>query len=203
MTGTRIKPWWVVAAFLSGLALAMWAEELILNWRDNRLEFSAPRVHFLTGKPLERLHKAAQVPFDFQITLWAGNRNREFIRIPQRFVISYDLWDETYQVVKTLGGKKIKSHLTAAQAEAWCLSQMPVDVSGLAANELFWARVDIRTQDGKLAPLFGRESITESGISLNSLIDLFSRPAQKEQPHWTLEAGPLTLDELKRGRRAF
>jgi hypothetical protein len=81
MTRSRIKAWWVVAAFLSGLALAMWAEELILNWRDNRLEFSAPRVHFLTGKPLERLHKAAQVPFDFQITLWAGTRTREFRKI--------------------------------------------------------------------------------------------------------------------------
>ena len=181
----------------------MWAEELILNWRDNRLEFSAPRVHFLTGKPLERLHKAAQVPFDFQITLWAGTRTQEFRKIPQRFVISYDLWDETYQVVKTLGGLKKVSHLTAPQAEAWCLAQMPVDVSGLAGNELFWARVDIRTQDGKLAPVFGRESITESGISLNSLIDLFSRPAQKEQPHWTLDSGPLTLDELKRSRHAF
>jgi hypothetical protein len=203
MTRSRIKAWWVVAAFLSGLALAMWAEELILNWRDNRLEFSAPRVHFLTGKPLERLHKAAQVPFDFQITLWAGTRTQEFRKIPQRFVISYDLWDETYQVVKTLGGLKKISHLTAPQAEAWCLAQMPVDVSGLASNETFWARVDIRTQDGKLAPVFGRESITESGISLNSLIDLFSRPAQKEQPHWVLDSGPLTLDELKRSRRAF
>ena len=41
-----IKSWWLVLAFLSGFALAMWAEEVILNWRDNRLEFSAPRVHF-------------------------------------------------------------------------------------------------------------------------------------------------------------
>ena|SRR5258706_6791665 len=198
-----IKTWWLVAAFLSGLALAMWAEELILNWRDNRLEFSAPRVHFLTGKPLERLHKAAQVPFDFQITLWAKNRTHEFLKIPQRFVISYDLWEETFQVVKIPGGKVRGSHLTKDQVEAWCWQQMPVDVSGLASNEPFWARVDIRAPDDKLAPLFGRESLTESGISLNSLIEIFSRPAQKEQPHWTLDTGPLTLDELKRTRRAF
>lgn len=181
----------------------MWAEELILNWRDNRLVFSAPRVRFLTGKPLERLHKAAQVPFDFQITLFAKNRTQEVIKIPQRFVVSYDLWEETYQVVKTIGGRKKMSHLTAQQVEAWFWEQLPVDVSGLSSNEPFWAHVEVRAQDGKLAPLFGRESISESGISLNSLIEIFSRPAQKEQSHWTLDNGPLTLDELKRSRRAF
>jgi len=204
MRSHTIKTWWLVAAFVSGLALAMFAEELILNWRDNRLEFSAPRVHFLIGKPLERLHKAAQVPFDFQITLWAKNRTQEFLKVPQRFVISYDLWEESFRVVKVHGPPpRMASHLTASQAEKWCLEQMPVDVSGLAGNEPFWARVDIRAQDGKPGPLFGRESITESGISLNSLIDIFSRPAQREQPHWTLDAGPMTLDELKRSRRPF
>ena len=58
MRGRTIKPWWVVAAFLSGLAFAMAAEELILSTQEeSRLEFSAPRVHFLVGKPLERLRK--------------------------------------------------------------------------------------------------------------------------------------------------
>ena len=38
-----------------------------------------------------------------------------------------------------------------------------------------------------------------SGISLASLIEIFSRPPQAQQSHWSIEAGPLTLDELKRG----
>ena len=36
--------------------------------------------------------------------------------------------------------------------------------------------LDIRAEDGKDGPLFGRGRIAESGISLTSLIELFSRP---------------------------
>ena len=70
-----IKPWWVIAAFLSGLAFAMFAEDLILSTHESRLEFAAPRVHFLVGKPLERLRNASEVPFDFKIILWSGTRS--------------------------------------------------------------------------------------------------------------------------------
>lgn len=192
-----IKSWWLILAFLSGFALAMWAEELILNWRDNRLEFSAPRVHFLGGKPLELLHNAASVPFDFQVTLWSGNRSNIFRRLDDRFIVSYDLWEERFKVFK-VQGKKTAEHLTAPGAEAWCLQQMSVDLTGLGGADIFWARLEIRAQDGKDGPLF-RGNISDSGISLTSLIEIFSRPAQAQQSHWTLDAGPLTLDELKRG----
>ena len=77
-----IKPWWLIAAFLSGLAFAMAAEELILSTQESRLEFSAPRVHFLVGKPLERLRNASEVPFDFKITLWSGTRSHMLRQTP-------------------------------------------------------------------------------------------------------------------------
>jgi len=195
-----IKVWWLVLAFLSGFAAAMWAEELILNWRDNHLEFSAPRVHFLTGKPLDRLRNAEPVPFDLQITLWSGNRSHIFQRIAQEFVVSYDLWEEKFSVTKLQTPRKTASHLAAPAAEAWCLEQMPMDLNGLAGSETFWARLEIRARDEKDgAPLFPRGSISDSGISLASLIEIFSRPPQAQQSHWSIEAGPLTLDELKRG----
>ncbi|HML18688.1 MAG TPA: hypothetical protein VK419_16770 [Bryobacteraceae bacterium] len=199
-----IKAWWLVAAFLSGFALAMWAEELVLNWRDNRVEFSAPRVHFIGGKPLELLHNAAPVPFDFQFTLYSGTRNQVFQRLTDRFVISYDLWEEKFKVVKTQSPRAMKDHLTSNAAEAWCFEQMSagVNLSGLADTTPFWARLEIRAQDdARDGPLFGRGRISESGISLTSLIELFSRPAQSQQSHWgPYEAGPFTLAELKRSR---
>ena len=98
---STIKSWWLVLAFLSGFALAMAAEELILNWRDDRLEFSAPRVHFLRRKTAGAAANAAPVPFDFQVTLWSGTRDHVFQRITDRFVVSYDLWEENFKVVKT------------------------------------------------------------------------------------------------------
>ena len=66
-----------------------------------------------------------------------------------------------------------------------------MDMTGVAANEPLWARLEIRAQDGKEAGLpFGRGNITDSGISLTSLIEIFSRPAATAQPHWTVETGP-------------
>jgi hypothetical protein len=196
-----IKLWWVIAAFLSGLAFAMAAEELILGTQENRLEFSAPRVHFLVGKPLERLRNASEVPFDFKITLWSGTRSHLLREVPARFVVSYDLWEEKFSVTKLVTPRRTARHLTDTAAEAWCLQQMSQDVTGVAANEPLWARLEIRAEDGKEAGLpFGRGNITDSGISLTSLIVIFSRPAATTQPHWTIETGPVTLDELRRAR---
>ena len=196
-----IKLWWVIAAFLSGLALAMAAEELILSTAESRLEFSAPRVHFLVGKPLERLRNASEVPFDFKITLWSGSRSHVLRELPARFVVSYDLWEEKFSVTKLVPTRRTARHLTDTAAEAWCLREMSTDVTGVAPNEPLWARLEIRAQDGKEAGLpFGRGNITDSGISLTSLIEVFSRPAATTQPHWSVETGPVTLDELRRVR---
>jgi|SRR5690242_7945541 len=198
-----IKPWWLIAAFLSGLAFAMAAEELILSsTEDSHLEFAAPRVHFLTGKPLERLRNASEVPFDFKITLWSGTRGHVYREIPARFVVSYDLWEEKFAVTRLLPSRRMAGHLTDTAAEAWCLQQMATDVTGIAPNEPLWARLEIRAQDGKdSGSPFGRGNITDSGISLTSLIEILSRPAATTQPHWQVETGPVTLDELRRGRR--
>src|SRR5579884_979225 len=129
----RIKPWWVLVAFLSGMAVAMLAEDLILDHHNNRLEFSAPHTDFFAGKPIERLNNALEVPFVIRTTLWSGNRNHVFRTAVARFVISEDIWDpkKSFQVVKTDNPPKTVSHLSAKAAQAWCLNQMGLDTTGL------------------------------------------------------------------------
>ncbi len=198
-----MRSWWVILAFLSGFALAMLAEDLILDSRDNRIEFSAPRIHFLSGKSLSRLRNAAEVPFDFQITLWSGNHNHIFRRNVDRFVVSYDLWEETFSVNKLQQPRKTASHLSAAATEAWCMEQMWMDTAGLGPTEPLWARLEIRAQEEARGSgtLFGKGNISDSGISLNSLIEIFSRPPPAPQDRWVTETGPLTLEELRARRR--
>jgi hypothetical protein len=194
----NIKAWWVLAAFVSGMALAMFAEELILHAHDTRLEF-APQIHFLTGRPLARLHNAAEVPFDMKVTLWTGNRNHVFAHNEDRFVVSFDIWEETFSVTKATAPRRSASHLSATGVESWCMGQMSMDLSGLPGSEPFWARLEIRAENpARDGGLFGRGSISDSGISLANLIDIFSRPPQAEQPHWNLTSPRLTLDELRR-----
>jgi len=198
-----IKSWWLIVAFLSGLALAMLAEDLVLESHDNRLEFLAPRVHFLSGKPLERLRNAAEVPFDIQITLWAGDHSRVSQKAIDEFVVSYDLWQETFSVTKLQAPRRVGSHFSASAAEAWCLEQMTMDITGIPTSEPLWARLEIRAQDPPrdgTAP-FGRGNITESGISLNNLLAIFTRPPPSPQSHWEADVGPVTLDALRLRRR--
>jgi hypothetical protein len=196
-----IKTWWLVAAFVSGFGLAMWAEDLALRWRNNFIELSAPHMHFLTGKPLERLQHGAQVPFDFKVSLFSGTKNHLFSRLAERFLVSYDVWGETFSVLKTQQPRTSVTHLDAAEAEEWCLKQMRVDPAGLSETEPLWAQVDVRVPLEKGATPFGKDSITESGINLTGLIDLFSRPPAVAQPHWMEDTGPVTLEEVKRGNR--
>jgi hypothetical protein len=196
-----IKTWWLVAAFVSGFGLAMWAEDLALRWHNNLLEFSAPHLHFLTGKQLERLHNGVQVPFDFKVSLYSGRKDHLAAQLAERFLVSYSVWEEQFRVIKTQSPIKIGDHLDLADAEAWCLKQMPMEAVGLGDKETLWARVEVRVPpEGKIANPFGRDSIGEAGINLNGLIDLFSRPPAT-QYHWTTEAGPMTLEEVKRGNR--
>jgi hypothetical protein len=199
-----IKAWWLVLAFVGGIAFAMMAEELRLNWRNNRLELSAPHVHFLGGRPLELLKNAASVPFNFNVTLWSGNKSHLYAQRYDQFVISYDLWDEKFKVVKTQSPVAKIERLTQSAAESWCFDQMSTDMSGVGGSEPLWLRVEIRAEDGKSGGLFGRGgrgSVSEAGISLSSLIEIFSRPAQ-QQSHWgPYDIGPFTVDELKRADR--
>ncbi|HEY6342292.1 MAG TPA: hypothetical protein VIY49_12430 [Bryobacteraceae bacterium] len=195
----NIKLWWLLVAFVSGMAVAMFAEELILRAHDTRLEF-APQIHFLSGAPLARLHNAAEVPFDMKATVWSPTRDHVFTHNEEQFVVSFDIWEEKFSVItKTKAPSKTASHLSAEGLESWCMNQMSLDLTGMGGSDPFWARLEIRAESPeKEAGLFGRGSIGESGISLSSLIDIFSRPPHAQQLHWSLDSPRWTLDELRR-----
>src|SRR5579862_8626885 len=180
----------------------MMAEELIVNWHNDRLEFSLSHVHFLGGKALEMLHNAAPVPFDFQMTVFSGTRTHVLGQLRDQFVVSYDLWEEKFKVVKTQSPRRAAEHLTATAAEKWCIDQMSMELPGISPAEPLWARIEIRAEDGKDGPLFGRGTVSDSGISLTGLIEIFSRPARAQQSRWgPYDAGPFTLEDLKRSPR--
>lgn len=193
-----IKPSWILATFLAGMLVAMVAEDLILTQRNHRLEFSAPHVDFFAGQPMARLHNAAEVPFVIRTTLWSGSKNHVFQTATDRFVISFDIFGEgenNYYVVKTQAPRKSASHLSAKAAQAWCLSQMGLDTSGLSGKETLWARLEIRAEDPPRDGGVLGGSVSSSGISLiNPLIDILSRPGP--QKPITLEYPAFTLDSL-------
>ncbi len=131
------------------------------------------------------------VPFDFQLSLFDGTRDVPFRRTVDRFVVSYDLWEESFKVARIRGAGR--TGLSASGVERWCLDNLAVSTAGLTPGTRLWVRLEIRAQDSPEGVSGGNDP----GISLTSLIDLFSRPARNPQ-HWTLESTAFRLEDLDR-----
>jgi hypothetical protein len=201
-THWRIRPWWIVLSFASGFLFAMWAQELAAHWRNDEIHISAPNLHFITGPSLDRLKNGAAVPFDFQLTASLESRGGPIARALERFVVSYDLWEEKYSVSKVRASTPVRdaasvSHLSVQAAEAWCVGQIALPTSSLRNDQPFWLRLELRS----IEPKQSAGVVGDSGISLTRLIDVFSHPLRPEQQRWAIESGPFKLDDLKRASR--
>jgi hypothetical protein len=185
---------WLLASVAIPVSSAFTPVTLSATWDGDSIHVSAPQLHFLSGKPLERLKDGASVTFFSQLTVSTDANATVFRRLPERFVVSYDLWEEKFSVARLSGNPRRVSHLSAAAAEAWCLECMSVSAAGLDPQRPFWLRLELRTAD----PRDEAGIIGEPGINITRLIDLFSRRPRAEQPQWTLDAGPLRLASLKR-----
>lgn len=183
---------------LAGLGIPLFRAQaaawtLDVSFDGDNLRVAAPGLHFLTGKPLERLKDAATVVFVSQLTLASDDRGTVFRRIPERLVVSYDLWEEKFSVTIPGSYKRSIPNVSASQAEAWCIDNLAISALNLAPERPFWLKFELRTTDRReLASLVG-----DSGISLSSLIDLFSHPLGGDL-YWMRSAGPLRLRDLPR-----
>lgn len=184
----------VLLTALGGLAAGLCAQELLVTNNGDLVRIAAPKFHFLSGKPLERIRNGRAVPYDFQLTIFSEPKGAALRRSLERFVFSYDLWEEKFQVKRIRGGDA-SQRLSAEAAEAWCLDQMSFSRSGLPANQSIWLRLEIRAQEP-------REELAlsdDGGVSLTTLIEVFSRAQRaREQNYWKLESGPLRLSSLPR-----
>ena len=186
---------WLLAGLAVSVFPARGAQPIEVTFDGDNLHVSAPSLHFLTGKPLERLKDAATVVFLSQLTLFSENHDVVFRRVPERFVVSYDLWEEKFSGTQLGSARRATPHvLSAPAAEAWCLEGLAISAMGLAPDRPFWLRFELRTADRK--DLSGAAG--EPGLNLKSLIELFSRKPGPDDPNWTREVGPLRLEDLRR-----
>jgi hypothetical protein len=189
---------WLLAGLGIGVSGLRGAENLAVSFDGDNLRVAAPGLRFLVGKPLQRLKEAATVTYLSQLTLLSDAQGTVFKRSPiERLVVSYDLWQEKFSVTIPGGGKRSIPNATAAQAESWCLENLAISATGLPPAQPFWVRFDLRTSDRRdLGALVG-----DRGVSLGSLIDLFSRKASAGDLSWTRHDGPFRLLELPRTPR--
>jgi hypothetical protein len=174
------------------LALSISNDSLTPRRTDGELRVSAPHLHFLTGRALQRLHDGVSLPFDFQLSVAAGLQTNVIERSLDRFVVSYDLWEEKFSVMRPRSLRRSSPRLSAIGAESWCLENLSVPLAGLPSDRDLWARLEIRSADAKQG-----SPLADPGISLTSLIEIFSRPARGQQEHWALESAPFRIADVK------
>jgi hypothetical protein len=176
------------------LLRALAPEMLQLRWDDQQLRVQAPYLHFLNGKSLERLHSGAALVFSLQLSLSSDKFNTVVRRNFDRFVVSFDLWEEKFAITRLGPTKQQASHLSREAAERWVFDHTSLSVGGLADNKPLWLRLDLRADDT-------RESTTlllDPTVNLARLIEWFGRAQRGADNRWTLDKGPFRLAELRR-----
>jgi hypothetical protein len=189
----RVRYAQVLSVAASAACLCVVAQDLVLRRSTDTLLVTAPRLHFLTGKPLERMRNGASVTYDMQLSILSDNRQLVLRRGFERFVVSYDLWEERFSATRMRTARTSASHLSAEAAESWCLDHLSVPAGGLATDKPVYVRLDIRAQE----PKDRRTGDEDATISLGRLIEIFSRagnPASGTQ--WRAEAGPISLQNV-------
>ena len=176
---------WLLAGLTAPLFSARAAEPMKVSFDGDNLHVAAPSLHFLNGKPLERLKDGDVVAYVTQLELFDESRTLLLRQLKGRFVVSYALWEEKFSVT-LLGNSqgsppRVSEGLSAASAEAWCVENLAMSATGLAPNLYYWLRLQLRTGTPR--------DLTEdsrAGISIPGLIELLSRK-NTETTQW----GPL------------
>jgi len=172
----------VVALFAAVLAVRAQPATLALERRGNEIRLSTPNLHFIAGPPLERLRDGMSVTYVFSVEIvpkgTQGANNATF-RLERRFVVSYDLWEESFEVVAAITPGVSASRLSAEMAEAWCLDNVRVPVASAPAETAFVLRLecfveDEESQGGEASP----------GLTLTALIDRLSRRGREIPSRW-------------------
>jgi hypothetical protein len=181
----------LVAGISTPLGWSLAAPRLLIRREGNQLHISAPQIRFLNGKSLEQLKNGANVGFLSQITL-SSPENSVLSRKVDRFVVSYDLWEEKFSATRLGPPVQTSARMNVPATEAWCLDELAPIPAALASTRPFWLKLELRAEDPKESAAI----VGEPGINLTRLVEIFSRPPRNQQQRWTETAGPMRLQDL-------
>ena len=184
------------ALLVSGIAIlvaAVPAEQLMLDLRGDLLFASARKLDIIQPRLLAQLKQGSTVAFDFQLALWVGDRSTVSRRTFERFVVSYDLWEERFAVTTLRKPQARATGLAAANVGAWCLQNLGLPSPKLVPADKLWIRLDVRAVENRRDV----DLAAEDGLSLTNLIEVFSRGAKSGESRWNLESGPIAFAALR------
>ncbi len=184
---------YAIVAGSAFIPYALIGQEMKSVWNGTHLRVSAPALQIVAGRAMDRLRDGNTVVFDFALTVSAAGVPLK--RSLERFVFSYDLWEERFSVARLerdRSPRKQSSQLPRAAAEAWCLDHLAVATEGIAPDRNVTVQLEVRAEDPRERPEPG-----DAGISLTALVEIFSRQPRPQQARWNLRQGPLRLNDIR------
>jgi hypothetical protein len=177
------------------LAKGLSAQNLAVRVDGDYVHIAAPQLQFLSGRILDRLHDGATVGFLGQISLSLDSNATVYSRSVARFAVSFAIWEESnqFQVTFIQQTRRVMSHLSLDAAQNNILDNLTLAISALPVDRPFWLRLDLRVEE----PRDASEIISGSGINLTRLVEIFGRMPGAAQPHWTVDAGPLRIADVR------
>ena len=187
-----VKPVCWAAVLIGLLARAAPASaQLTVDTSGDALRIHAPGFSFLKGDPVARLKDGRSVRVELAAMVLPAPGKSVVATTRRIFALSYDLWEERFAVTTVEKRPQSASHLALAAAEAWCVDQLsiPVDALGGLGRDLpFWIRLEYRFLDSDATT-----DPSDSGYTLQGLIDALSRRRKADSSPHALEAGPFRL----------
>lgn len=181
---------WLSAAFIIAVQMSGIAQSLTPRIDGDRLRVGVEGVRFLSGDALRKLRDGVPVTYIFHLTVLNSRYGSTVAKAEYRFVISYDIFEEKFQVSRERPTVRVVSHLTLAAAEAACLEVLELPLRSINASRPFWLRWDYQAEDA------AQTDNTE--VSLGGLVEIFSRTTKKEPTQGLVESGPFVLSNLPR-----
>ncbi len=192
------RRWWLLALASAPVILGMTSQAFVVRLENDSLRVGAPNLHFLKGKPLQRLHDGATVSYLGSLSILTGEFGPVESTSFARFAISHDVFEEMnagFEVTLVAPGRQDRpsaKRLSDLAAEAWCLDHLKIDLAHLPANRPFWVRFEMTSED----PKDTASIIDPSGIILSKMVELFSQTKRDEQVHLSEKIGPVKLEDL-------
>jgi hypothetical protein len=190
----RVVTWFTVALALAGLVSigAAPARSLSVSRRGDLVRVRTAGVEFITGTALARLKDGRALRLELDLSLAFEQAGPYVAQAQPRFGVSYDLWEERFAVTRTDTPRSL-SHVTARDAEAWCLDQMAIPVAAISSRTPsgpFWLRLSYHLTDEERQTA----DADGAGLTLRGLIDRLSRRQAADTWSDTIVSGPLRLD---------
>ena len=164
------------------------AQGLTIDTAGDALKIRAPGFSFLKGEPLARLKDGRTVRVELSGLVLPGPGKSPAAAARRIFALSYDLWEERFAVTTVEARSQSVSHLAQTAAEAWCVGQLAIPLTALGtlgSDQPFWIRLEYHILDSDPA-----SDQSDSGYTLQALIEVFSRRRKTEASPHALEAGP-------------